>query len=152
MFQPPMSTPAYVSGQFAPASTVESLVEIGTNVSSCTRLRIVHGARTRKNAATAPSAAGPLRARQASGSASSGRSSSASARVSAASAIAAPALAADLTVTLEVPTLSTAAYHRPYVATSPSSTSVAAPSGTPRKRWASCESPPSRATTETASG
>ncbi len=30
--------------------------------------------------------------------------------------VAAPALAADLTVTLEVPTIRTAAYHRPYVA------------------------------------
>ena len=34
----------------------------------------------------------------------------------AAGSIAAPALAADLTVTLEVPTIATAAYHRPYVA------------------------------------
>ena len=34
----------------------------------------------------------------------------------AAGSIAAPALAADLTVTVEVPTISTAAYHRPYVA------------------------------------
>jgi hypothetical protein len=34
----------------------------------------------------------------------------------AAGAIAAPAVASDLTVTLEVPTLRTAAYHRPYVA------------------------------------
>ena len=34
----------------------------------------------------------------------------------AAGSIAAPALAADLTVTLDVPTISTAAYHRPYVA------------------------------------
>ena len=34
----------------------------------------------------------------------------------AAGSIAAPALAADLTVTLEVPTVATAAYHRPYVA------------------------------------
>ncbi len=34
----------------------------------------------------------------------------------AAGTIAAPAMAADLTVTLEVPTISTAAYHRPYVA------------------------------------
>lgn len=34
----------------------------------------------------------------------------------AAGSVAAPALAADLTVTLEVPTVRTAAYHRPYVA------------------------------------
>ncbi|MDP3406381.1 MAG: DUF2271 domain-containing protein [Brevundimonas sp.] len=34
----------------------------------------------------------------------------------AAGAIAAPAVAADLTVTLDVPTIRTAAYHRPYVA------------------------------------
>ncbi len=34
----------------------------------------------------------------------------------AAGSIAAPAMAADLTVTLDVPTISTAAYHRPYVA------------------------------------
>jgi hypothetical protein len=34
----------------------------------------------------------------------------------AAGSVAAPALAADLTVTLEVPSISTAAYHRPYVA------------------------------------
>lgn len=34
----------------------------------------------------------------------------------AAGAIAAPAVAADLTVSLEVPTIRTAAYHRPYVA------------------------------------
>jgi superoxide dismutase len=34
----------------------------------------------------------------------------------AAGTFAAPALAADLTVTLEVPTIRTAAYHRPYVA------------------------------------
>lgn len=34
----------------------------------------------------------------------------------AAGSVAAPALAADLTVTLEVPTIRTAAYHRPYVA------------------------------------
>ncbi len=33
-----------------------------------------------------------------------------------AGAVATPALAADLTVTLEVPTIRTAAYHRPYVA------------------------------------
>jgi hypothetical protein len=36
--------------------------------------------------------------------------------VTAASAVAAPALAADLTVTIEIPRLSVAAYHRPYVA------------------------------------
>ena len=33
-----------------------------------------------------------------------------------AASLAAPAMAADLTVTLEVPTIATAAYHRPYVA------------------------------------
>lgn len=33
-----------------------------------------------------------------------------------AASVAAPALAADLTVTVEVPRISTAAYHRPYVA------------------------------------
>ncbi|QTC91438.1 DUF2271 domain-containing protein [Brevundimonas goettingensis] len=36
--------------------------------------------------------------------------------VTAASAVAAPAMAADLTVTIEVPRLPVAAYHRPYVA------------------------------------
>ncbi len=36
--------------------------------------------------------------------------------VTAASAVAAPAMAADLTVTIEIPRLPVAAYHRPYVA------------------------------------
>jgi hypothetical protein len=88
-----------VSWQLAPTQISLALLEIGTGLANVDRLRIVHGARTTRQA-TADTATSPTRGRHGPGArhaiptASSASSPSASPRVSAASAPATPSRAA----------------------------------------------------------